>query len=163
MFSNVTISRTLPAGIKFWLAEEVKAIGFKGTYSRIDFDDADRTILFLGADNKLYYPDGSAQTYIGACRAYFDMYGLTASELRRNAQSYVLKFNESTGVKTITDSSSPDAWYDLSGRRVLRTTAQSDAFETQWRKNKVTKYQGNKVPSLPKGIYISNGKKVVIK
>ena len=46
---------------------------------------------------------------------------------------------------------------------MLRTTAQSDAFETQWRKNKVTKYQGNKVPSLPKGIYISNGKKVVIK
>ena len=163
VFYDVTISRANPAAIKFWLAKEVKAIGFKGTYSRIDFDDEDRTILFLGADNKLYYPDGSAQTYIGACRAYFDLYGLTANELRRNAQSYVLKFNESTGINTLTRSNSVDAWYDLSGRRVQRTTAQSDAFETQWRKNNVTKYQSNKVPSLPKGIYISNGKKVVIK
>ena len=147
----MTISRTLPAGIKFWLAEEVKAIGFKGTYSRIDFDDEDRTILFLGADNKLYYPDGSAQTYIGACRAYFDLYGLTASELRRNAQSYVLKFNESTGVKTITDSSSPDAWYDLSGRRVSVPSVSSAP----------PSLQGGAGGRL--GIYIHHGKKVVIK
>ena len=53
----------------------------------------------------------------------------------------------SDGINTIDQASAASAVYDLSGRRVSQS-------------NKVTKSQGN---NLPKGIYIQNGKKFVVR
>ena len=53
----------------------------------------------------------------------------------------------SDGINTLENASAASAVYDLSGRRVSQS-------------NKVTKSQGN---NLPKGIYIQNGKKFVVR
>ena len=52
-------------------------ISFLGTYDCLTFSDEDRTILFLGSDNTLSYPESGAA--INSCRAYFKLNeGITA-------------------------------------------------------------------------------------
>ena len=107
-----------------------------------------------GAGNKLYWP--SADRTMNSFRAYFQLNGITAGDVQGGGDSgglvsissYVLGFgddSETTGIIEVeansslfTLHSSLSAWYDLQGRKL----------------------QGN--PSQ-KGIYINNGRKVVIK
>lgn len=121
---------------------------FMGIYKKISFDADDRTVLYLGADNKLYYPKSGAS--IGAQRAYFKLNGITASDLAGSSdtkvRTFVLDFGDgdnTTGIVSIDDSPltidrSSDAWYTLDGRRLSGKPMQ-------------------------KGIYIYNAKKIVIK
>ena len=124
-------------------------VSFLGTYDYISFDVEDRTILFMGEDNKLYYPQDGAT--IGACRAYFQLNGITAADPGNPVKAFRLNFgddDEADAVEIIPcstfNSQSDDAIYDLSGRRI---NSQLSIRNSQ----------------LPKGVYIRNGKKFAVK
>jgi len=109
---------------------------FIGNYSPITFEANDRSILFLGAANTLYWP--SEVITFGAFRAYFQLSN------SKQVRAFNLKFGQdggqATGIisngKLIIDNE--DGWYSVDGR---------------------------KLPNQPKrkGLYIHNGEKVVIK
>ena len=106
----------------------------------IETDDV-RKILFLGANNTLYRPNSTSSMMKGF-RAYFQL--KEAAEVK----SFVLNFGhgETTGIRSIDNGQltmDNDATYDLLGRKVVNGKS----------------VNGN----LPKGVYVKNGKKVIIK
>ena len=132
-FENVKITNSISPVV----TDEVT---FQGIFSPYAIEGEDRTLLYLGAGNKLYYPN-DAMT-IGSCRAYFELSGLTAGDLSSGINNFVLNFGdgetnkiENSKLKIVNDDAS---WYSLDGRKLSGKPTQ-------------------------KGIYINNGKKVVIK
>ena len=112
------------------------SVRFVGTYSPLTIDAEDRSILFMGDTNRLYYPLNGAS--IGAFNSYFQ---LAASN---SARYFALNLydEDPTSVSEELRVKSEEwdgAYYDLSGRRI---SAEANS-------------------SLLKGIYIHNGKKVV--
>ena len=94
-------------------------------------DNGNENILFLGANNTLYYPSTSSGAMKGF-RAYFKVKGEA-----QGAKAMVMMDNSLTGVKTILNENlQNEQVYDLQGRMVTRPA---------------------------KGLYIVNGKKVIIK
>ena len=141
VFTNVTISDVTANA-------ETDYVDFVGTYSPVSIYTDEKTNLYLGADNKLYYPTASGFK-VNACRGYFQLkQGLTAGEPTNSQQpgvrAFVLNFDDdsnATGILTtnFTNSTNSDnEWYSLDGCRL------------------------NGKPTA-KGIYINNGRKVVIK
>ena len=65
-------------------------VSFLGTYKSTTYTDEDKSILFLGADNTLYYPQSGAT--IGACRAYFKIVEDDAPQPVRKLMSFRLVF-----------------------------------------------------------------------
>lgn len=131
-------------------------VDFVGSFSPVSLTANDKTVLYLGAGNKLYYP--TKDRTMGACRAVFRLHnGLTVGDLvpgGTKATRFVMNFgsDDTTGIVEVNADedlksasyesgiSNPlqRAWYDLQGRRLTgKPTA--------------------------KGLYINNGKKVVIK
>lgn len=144
VFLSVTVDATPSPVTTAWA-------DFVGTYEPISFSDADKSILFLGTTNTLYYPVSGA--YIGAQRAYFRLKGIEAGDLPdpngpNLARRFVMNFGEgdhTTGIIEIAkdgresgSSNSVTDWYTLDGRKLQSKPTQ-------------------------KGIYVNNGKKVVIK
>ncbi len=133
-FTGVTIDKTMRdkavAGV----------VTFKGNYDFRTFTAEDRSILLLGAENTLYWPQSGAS--IGACRAYFQLAdGITAADV--NDARLFFGTNDTQGIEAIGQASSVTnrdnhAWYSLDGKRL------------------------NARPTT-KGIYVRNGKKVVVK
>ena len=113
-------------------------VDFIGTYSPVSIYTAEKTNLYLGADNTLYYPTASDFT-VNACRGYFQL-KLGDNEVK----AFNINFGdgETTGIISVNGSgfmvNDSDAWYSLDGRRL------------------------NGKPSRA-GVYVNNGKKVVIK
>ena len=109
-------------------------VQFLGTYVAQTFGEEDQSILLMGGNNSLYYPQNGAR--IGAQRAYFKL-GDGA-----NIRSFNLTFGEETptAIVSIEDGElkMSDGWYDLNGRKL------------------------NGIPTV-KGVYINNGHKVVVK
>ncbi len=142
-FSNVTITSTTPTAISSTDPDDNNAnwVDFVGTYGYQSFSEADNSILFMGAENTLYYPTAGAE--IGACRAYFKLAdGLTAGDPKKNIKAFVLNFDEeseSNSISTIdADAPASDGWFTIDGRRLLEA------------------------PEQP-GLYIRNGQKVLLK
>ena len=104
--------------------------GTKPSYEPIgeEADYSDRTVLYLGEGDKLYYPTEAVT--IGAFRAYFKLQGdLTAGEPAEEAQgikAFVLNFgDEETGIREISENSEYSdyseknaSWYTLDGLRL---------------------------------------------
>ena len=120
-------------------------VTFRGTYSPINYESDNHSILFLGMNNTLYWPKEGA--HIGAFRAYFELgNGITVGEEASQVRSFNLGFGEGsdeTGIDSMHNSeclmlNEADAWYSLDGRKL------------------------DGKPNA-KGMYIHNGKKVVIK
>ena len=143
VFTNVTISSTEPTAS----TSNDKKVTFKGTFSPVGLTPNDKSNLFLGAANTLYYPNSANNAdgnyYVNACRAYFTVDLATASLARK----FVLNFDgedEATGITDPTPDPSPAwegsgcAWHSLDGRRLSGKPA-------------------------VRGIYINNGRKIVIK
>jgi len=113
-----------------------------GLYNPLGIEGENRTLLYLGAGNKLYYPN--AAMTIGAFRAYFKMNGITAGDLPNEARTFMLNFGdgETTGIVSLStdskDSKDDCAWYDMQGRRLSSKP-------------------------MAKGLYISNGRKTYVK
>ena len=144
VFNGVTLSQTL-CDDEISVDDSGSAtVTFMGTYKKLSYTADDKSILFLGADNKLYYPKSGAS--IGAQRAYFKLSGLNAGDLSTGINSFTLNFGDgemTTGITEIDngkmkDDGSRDGWFMLDGR---------------------------KLPGKPtqKGVYINNGRKVVMK
>ena len=139
VFSGVTISNTT-ANV------ETTYVDFVGTYDPITYATANRSILFLGGGNNLYYPDGKTSVTIGACRAYFKLKnGITAgdpSDPSSPVKAFVLNFDgeDATSIdhSPLTIDHLAGAWYDLGGRKLDGKPSKG-------------------------GIYIHNGRKEVLK
>ena len=106
-FSGVTIDAT--ARNKACDLGGGKSITFTGTYNPVRYADENKSVLFLGEGNTLYYPDGTATTTIGACRAYFALSGIEAGDpsdpSAPGVRAFTLNFGEGeeTGIQEITD------------------------------------------------------------
>ena len=150
VFNGVTIANESPADQA--VVSNDGYVTFLGTYSPMTFTAADKSILFLGSNDKLYYPQPSADSplTIGAQRAYFQLNnGLTAGEpsSSNGVRAFVLNFGEApTGITDaeanssffILHSSFIEGWYTLDGRKLDGKPSRA-------------------------GVYIYNGKAVVIK
>lgn len=115
-------------------------VSFKGLYSPFEITKANKKLLFLGADNTLYYPK-EAMT-IGAFRAYFELLGdLVCGEVPTGGiNNFVLNFGGDTSLTPIPSPRGEGSsyYYSLDGRKLSDKPTQ-------------------------KGVYINNGQKVVIK
>ncbi|MBQ3805809.1 MAG: hypothetical protein II844_08420 [Prevotella sp.] len=115
-------------------------VRFLGTYDKTVYAGKDKSVLFMGSSNNLYYPDGEASVSLGACRAYFKI-----GDDAHCAKSFVgfdINFGEeSTGIDSTTDSTEyaddADTWYTIDGIKL-------------------------DVKPSKKGMYIHNGKTVVV-
>ena len=139
VFTGVTLAKDLSDDAISTDDSGTATVTFMGTYKKLTFDADDKSILFLGADNTLYYPQRGAS--IGAQRAYFKLNGLSVGNIVNSA--IVLDFGdgETTSIGSIDNGElriDNDDWYSLDGRKLSGK------------------------PSV-RGIYINNGKKVVIK
>jgi hypothetical protein len=119
-------------------------VRFIGTYDHKTIDTEDRSILFLGAANTLYYPSGkNGGTTIAPFRAYFKIGPDDVPAAARQLTAFNLTFGDGseaqgighTEITEITEKAG--AWYTLDGVRL---------------DGKPTK----------KGLYIHGGHKVVI-
>ena len=138
VFTGVTISDVTANA-------ETDYVDFVGTYSPVGIYTADKTNLYIGADNKLYYPTASDFT-VNACRGYFQLkQGLKAGDPKAGVRTFKLNFGDNSEVTTgiittnFTNSTNSDnEWYSLDGRKLNGKPAQ-------------------------RGVYINNGNKIVIK
>ena len=112
---------------------------FTGTY--VANKEVPKYGLFL-MDNLFYYSAGDVE--MKAFRAYFDFYDiLTDVEDELSEAKIRMSFNDASSIEGIGQTNNLDsAVYDLSGRRLSVSSASS---------------------VLPKGMYIMDGKKVIIK
>ena len=131
-------------------------VSFTGFFSPVGLAANDNTVLFLGAGNTLYYP--SDDMTIGACRAIFVLNGLTASASPNPSQG-------ETGVRAFVLNFGGDGSADgssASGITVVSpaTDADGDVRAPGW-----YAVDGMRLDGKPtaRGIYIHNGRKVVIK
>ena len=137
VFNGVTVSSTKQN-------TETTAVDFIPTLGATTIAGDVKSILFLGASNKLYHPSAENQQMKGF-RAYFQLKDEVASHVR----AFSLDFGdgETTGIREMEDGKwkMENGSYDLQGRRV-----ESSIFNSQ-------------SSILKKGVYIVNGKKKVIK
>ena len=116
-------------------------VSFVGSYDPVSIgSEGDKTKLYMGANNTLYYPNG--EMTIGACRAYFQLNnGIVAGDLANGVRSIVLNFDdEATGIVSIAQETEivKEGWFSLNGMKL------------------------DKQPTT-KGLYIQNGRKVIVK
>ena len=129
-FQKVTITNTLNNATS--LDGKVQ---FLGSYDYRYFPVAEKSILFMGTSNTLYYPGNGAS--IGPNRSYFKL-NLNGSA---NVREFHLNFVDGGDADGLTPIPSPvgeGSWYDLNGRKLSGKPTQ-------------------------KGIYINNGRRVVVK
>ena len=138
VFSGVTIDAT--DRIYDNEASGDQRVRFIGTYKSTAFDAEDKSILLMGGENTLYYPQSGAG--IGAQRAYFKIGG-DGALLARRLTAFNIDFgdDEATGIistTNYTNDTNSDAWFTLDGRRLSAKPSRA-------------------------GVYINNGIKIVIK
>ena len=182
-FPSVLIDNSAAAQARMTVTSADGKVSFKGTYSVASFVDPnnpeDKSVLFLGSyvdkgntisdptDDEyyayLYYPkfiSSNTSGRIPACRAYFQLNGLTVGSGSNNVRAYNIDFGEDSETSLSEElrmkseeglarrpegeSQSDDAVYDLSGRKI---NSQFSILNSQ----------------LPKGIYIHGGKKIYVK
>ncbi|MCR5042759.1 MAG: BspA family leucine-rich repeat surface protein [Bacteroidaceae bacterium] len=141
-FKNVTLDIILKPVVVTDL------IAFDGTYTSWEYKQDSPSVLLMGAENNLFYPKyySYSYSYLNCFRAYFQLLGgIKAIDpgLGGSIKSMVIDFGEEeTDIEELKDRETGDVknegWYTLSG----------------------VKLAGK--PSVS-GIYLFNGKKVVIK
>ena len=136
VFTGVTITTDEAAAVE----STDGTVTFQGTYSPVILA-SDQSELYLGADDKLYWP-GTENFTVNAFRAYFKL-----SEAATEARQFVLNFgDEASGINaTLNDKGEMinDKVYDLQGRQLSNG---------KWLNGQ-----------MKKGLYINNGKKIIIK
>jgi hypothetical protein len=147
----VTITSTPPTPVEFDITNSNDKCKFVGQYSPFEIVSSGATgdnqgnqneIILLGSDNMLGYSQTAPRT-LRSCRAHFYV---PANGDSGGVKAYKMTFGEDgteTGIISMEDGGWKmedvnDSWYDMSGRKL---------------DGKPTK----------KGIYINNGRKVIIK
>ena len=136
VFHNVVIDKTTHNCV---FGSGDTQVSFMGTYKSTAFDAEDKSILLIGGGNILYYPAAGAG--IGSCRAYFKIGEDGAAAPRLTGFSIDFGDDEATGIistTNYTNDTNSDAWFTLDGRKLSGK------------------------PSV-KGVYVNNGRKVIIK
>ena len=137
VFKNVIIKDISPIEV----TSEDKTVTFVGTYAPVVYEEEDKSVLFLQGE-KLYYPDGVKPTTINSFRAYFQLDGIYGGvpEETSGVHNFVLNFGdgETTGITTTKLTNQNVDWYSIDGRKLNQKPQQ-------------------------RGIYISNGRKVMVK
>ena len=150
---NPVFSGTVPSG--YTSAEAIATalveasskstyVDFIGTYSPIVWETENRSVLFLGGNNTLYFPqpDGDNNPHVNAFRGYFQLNGITAGDITEARMNFDGEENITGIVEAEANSSlfilhsSLSEWYTLDGRKL------------------------NSQPTQ-KGVYIHNGRVVV--
>ncbi|UKK82538.1 autotransporter outer membrane beta-barrel domain-containing protein [Segatella bryantii] len=138
VFENVTLSNSTAQTLASETAG-LETIQMVGTYSPVSVTANDKSILFLGDANTLYY--SSTDRQIRSCRAYFSVPYINGHAAAK-ARSFVLNFggNETTGILEVSENNDvkDDIWYSLDGVRLNGKPTQ-------------------------RGMYINKGKKILIK
>ena len=135
VFTNMHISPTEPTTV----TSQDGMVSFIGTYGTVSLAANDKSNIYFGSANKLFWPDQNVT--VGAFRAYFKIgendavnaKGITSIDL-------IVDDEEATGIHNaefIMQNDDADAWFTLDGIRLSGTPA-------------------------AKGIYIHNGRKVVV-
>ena len=145
LFRQVSLTSATASAVtsEFATATSPASITFQGIYDSYAIGGEDKSILYLGVSaqgqSELYYPD--SEMAIHALRAFFRLNGLEAGGLPEpSVRGFVLNFDDEedpTSVSLPMAKEADGAWYDLSGRKVNSP--------------------------LSRGIYIHNGRKVVVK
>jgi hypothetical protein len=141
MFKNVFISDATANA-------KTDYVDFVGCYSPVSIYTAEKTKLYLGADNTLYYPTAT-DFQVNAFRGYFQLkQGLKAGDTSAGVRAFVLNFGDDSNATGIVSAgansslftlhSSLSEWYSLDGRKLSGKPTQ-------------------------RGIYVHGGKKVVVK
>ena len=132
MFRGVTISDAAQQTITSSDSE----VSFKGIYSPTPLAK-DKSDLYIGNDNTLYWPDTEGDFNLNSFRAYFHIGSTVGAKLRSNV---LLMDDDATGINDVKTNSKThsESWYTLDGRKL------------------------NGKPTV-KGMYIKGGRKVVIK
>ena len=134
-------------------------VRFLGTYKSTEFNAEDKSILLMGGSNNLYYPNTGAG--IGAQRAYFKI-GDGDVLLTRGITHFNIDFGDgetATGIISIgqmdnlqsDNSKNAGAWYSIDGRKVANGPLSPRGRLTLEEK------------PTAKGLYINNGKIILIK
>ena len=137
VFNNVVVNKAIN-DVKY--TSDGKTVTFKGTYDRLGFAGENRSILFVGTGNKLFWPLAGAS--IGAMRSYFELDGFSSET--NGIKQFIMDYGEDdpTGIAVFSDysenSEHSDNWFDLSGRKLDGKPA-------------------------TKGIYVNGGRKVTVK
>jgi uncharacterized repeat protein (TIGR02543 family) len=137
-FKSVTVNSAEPTAV----ISTDGSVSFVGSFSPVPLTAGDKSVLFLGAANTLYYP--GADMTVGSCRALFRLSGITAGDpASASIKEFRLNFgNEEDDATSLSEDlrvkseESNDAIYNLAGQRLQK---------------------------LQKGINIIGGKKVLIK
>ena len=115
-------------------------VDYIGSYEVISLEGGDNSVLYLGANNTLYYP--AADIDINPYHAYFKLNGLTAGgNGAKSIRAINIDFNDDPqGIQTIVAPTNEliDYWYTLDGRRL------------------------DQKPTA-RGIYLHHGRRVMIK
>ena len=133
VFSSVTINNASNNVVTDY-------VDFIGNYNPVNIAGEDKTILYIGPDNTLYYP--SQAMTIKAFRGYFLLKGIEAGDPYSGVREFVMNIDgETTGISSLSPNHSPNregGWYTIDGRKLSGKPTQ-------------------------KGVYINNGHKIVIK
>lgn len=139
VFEGVTISNSTAQTVES-STEGLETVQMVGTYSPVSVTANDKSILFLGDANTLYYSTVDRQ--IRSYRAYFSVPYING-HAEAKARAFALSFDgeETTGILGVSanyNGVTDEAWYSLDGVRLSGKPTQ-------------------------RGMYINKGKKVVIK
>lgn len=132
-FNGVTINTKLNP-VTTTAAEGV-TVTFAGAYSPMFIRQENKNLLYLGKDNKLYYPTG--EMTIGSCRAHFRLEGIAADNPAAGVRAFVLNFGD-------------DA-----------TSIQNSQFTIQNEVPPIFNLSGQRLSKPQKGVNIVNGRKVL--
>ena len=140
LFRDITINADEPTAV----TSDDGKVSFVGSYSPVSLTAGDKTVLYLGSNNKLFYP--STNRTLNSCRALFQLNGIVAGDVAapNSVSACVLNFgdSETTGILNVNvnenDNENDNYWYSLDGKKLSEKPTQ-------------------------KGVYIHNGKKMVIK
>ncbi len=155
VFEGVTIVGGEPGSVTSTdNGEETGNVAFVGTYSPAEIFTTEKTYLYLGDNGKLYYPWGDDMTSfkVNAFRAYFQLNnGLVCGEPEQEGSinAFVLNFGgEATGI------------VDADFKSASQEPGISNALGQTWYSIDGRRLNGKPVS---KGVYINNGRKIVVK
>lgn len=117
-FEGVTLQNVSPETQAVKVSD---VISFKGNYETLHYNTKNNKVLFLGAANSLYYPDGAAPTTVNAFRCHFELLGnIVAGEPQNGVRSFELNFNDTPSAihPTVSSESEEYELYTLDGRKV---------------------------------------------
>ena len=139
VFQGVTISNSTAQTLASETAG-LETVQMVGTYSPVGVTANDKSILFLGDANTLYY--SSTDRQIRSCHAYFSVPYIKGHP-ETKARAFALNFDgeETTGILEVSAKSNEvkdDVWYSLDGVRLSGKPTQ-------------------------RGMYINKGKKILVK